>query len=74
MALTSTKQNLAVQLDRRLIEQARRVAAERHPSVSTLIAERIESLAGPRRGWRPGSIRGRFARSLGRNCIREKLR
>jgi len=42
----TNKQNLTVRLDRRIIQQAKRIAAERHSSISAIVAERIESLVG----------------------------
>jgi len=47
----SSKQNLTVRLDRRTIQQAKRIAAERNSSISAIVAERIESLVGERAAY-----------------------
>jgi predicted DNA-binding protein len=48
---TSGKQNVTIRLDRETIEKAKAVAARRGTSISDLLAQRIEVLAGEAEGY-----------------------
>ena len=47
----TVKQNLTVRLEARVIRLAKRSAAQRHSSISALVAEPIEALVGERSAY-----------------------